>query len=116
MGHAQDHIRVGAVLEAQQLRSDGIIPAGFTPQVSGHSDREQHFLAVNAVHLLADDVFNLGGNAFGNGEQRKDAVAHRLDIAAAHHQRLAGNLAIRRGLLVTLGYEIPDLHNMTSIA
>ena len=114
MGHAKHHIAARTVLEPQQFRADGIIPAGLAPHISGHGDRKQYFLSVDAVHLLADDVFNLRGDALGDGKQRKDAVAHGLDVAAAHHQCLAGNLTVRRSFLETLGYEISDLHKMTS--
>ena len=114
VGHTKHHIAAGTVLEPQQLRADGIIPAGLAPHICGHGNREQHFLSVDAVHLLADDVFDLRGNALGDGKQRKDAVAHGLDVAAAHHQCLAGNLTVRRSFLETLGYEISDLHKMTS--
>ena len=110
VGHAQHHVRAGAILEAQQLAANAVVAAGFAPQVGGHRHREQHLLAVDAVHLLADDVLDLGGDAPGDGEQREDAVAHGLDVAAAHHQGLGRYDAVRRGLLETLGNEISDLH------
>ena len=111
VGHAQHHVRAGAVLEAQKLRADGVEAARLAPDVRGHRHREQHLLAVDAVHLLADDRLDLRGDALGDGEQREYAVAHGLDVAAAHHQRLGRDDAVRRSLLEPLGNEISDLHD-----
>ena len=114
VGHAQHHVGAGAILEAQQLAADGVEAAGLLPQARGHGHREHHFLTVDAIHFLADDPFDLGGDALGDGEQGEDAVAHGLDVAAAHHQRLAGDLAVCGGFLVALGDEISDQHACVS--
>ena len=110
VGHAQHHVRAGAVGEAQQLAADGVVAAGLAPDRRGHGHREEQLLAVDAVHLLADDLLDLRGDALGDREQGVDAVSDGLDVAAAHHQRLAGDDAVGGGLLVALGDEVPELH------
>ncbi len=103
MGHAQHHVRAGAVGEAQQLAADGVVAAGLAPDGRGHGHREEQLLTVDAVHLLADDLLDLRGDALGDREQGVDAISDGLDVAAAHHQRLAGDDAVGGGLLVALG-------------
>ena len=108
--HAQHHIRTGTVFKAHQLAAYGFIAARFAPQGRRHHHGEQHFLAADAVHFLANDGLDFGGDAPGHRGKREDSVAHALHIAAAHHQRLAGDLAIRGGLLVALGDEVSQFH------
>ena len=55
VGHAEYHFGIVAVGEAQQLIADAIVTAGLIPQRSRHDNRELHFLAVDFVHLLAQD-------------------------------------------------------------
>ena len=69
VGHAQHHVAAGAVGEAQQLAADGVIAAGLAPDGRRHGDREEQLLAVDAVHLLADDLLDLRGDALGDGKQ-----------------------------------------------
>ena len=111
MRHAQAHLRAGAIGEAQHLAADAGVAAGFLPQRGGHGDREEHLLAVDAVHLLAQNGLDLLGDALGDRRERVNAVADILDIAAAHHQRLAGDLTVGGRLLKSLGDEIADLHH-----
>ena len=110
VGHAQHHVRAGAVAEAQQLAAHGIEAAGLAPQRGGHGHGEEHLLAADAIHFLAHDLLDLRGDALGDGAEGEDAVADGLDVAAAHHQRLAGDLAVGGSFLKALGNEISDLH------
>ena len=111
MRHAQAHLRAGAIGEAQHLAADALVAAGFLPQAGGHGHREEHLLAVDRVHLLAHNGLDLFGDALCDRRERVDAVADVLDITAAHHQRLAGDLAVGGGLLKALCDEIADLHH-----
>ena len=113
MGHAEHHRGVVAVGEAQQLVADGGVTAGLVPERAGQHDGEEDLLAVDAVHLLAHDLLDLRGDALGNGEQRIDAVADVLDVAAADHEDVAGDLAIGGSILKSLGEHCGKFHNFT---
>ena len=58
VGHAEYHFGIVAVGEAQQLIADAIVTAGLIPQRSRHDNRELHFLAVDFVHFLAQDLLD----------------------------------------------------------
>ena len=58
VGHAEYHFGIVAVGEAQQLIADAIVTAGLIPQRSRHDNRELHLLAVDFVHLLAQDLLD----------------------------------------------------------
>ena len=56
--HAEQHVVTRAVLKAHHLLPDGSISARFLPHFAGHYHGEEHFLPVDGVHLLTDDVLN----------------------------------------------------------
>ena len=61
--HAKHKRATVAVRKAHQLTADALIPAGFLPQGSGHHHRKLHFLAVDGIHLLADDGLDFARDA-----------------------------------------------------
>ena len=110
MGHAEHHRIAGTVLPARHLAADARIAPGFLPERCGHDDREHDLLTVDRVHLLADNLFNFARDALCRGKQRENAVCHVFHIAAAHHQRMAFDDAVLRGVLEALTEHCRNLH------
>ena len=60
------------------------------------SDRHEHLLAADRVHLLADDLHGLLVHAPAEREERPEAGADLADEAAADEQAVARGLGIAR--------------------
>ena len=112
--HAQNHVVVASVVEAHHFAGDGIVAAGLAPQARGHDHGHQNLLPVDAVHFLAQNRLNLAGDVLGDREQRVDAVSDVLDVAAANHEDMAGDLAVGGGVLKTLGQHLSEFHELSS--
>ena len=106
VGHAQHHGNVVAVRKAQELVAHRFEPAGFLPEGAGQNDGEQNLLAVDPVHLFPDNLLDFLGNAAGGQVQGKDAVGHRLDVAAPDHQGMAVGYTIGGPLLKAFAHKI----------
>ena len=96
VGHGKQHRLVVAVLEAQELRSDGVVAPRLLPQVGGENHRHQNFLAVDAVHLIADDLLDLGDDPFADRQQRVDAGRDRADVPAADQKLMTYRFGVLR--------------------
>ena len=99
VGHRQNHRLLVAVAETQQLRADRLVPPGLLPEVRRKHHRHQHLLPVDAVHLLADDRFNLSDDPLPRRQQRIDSRRHRADVAAANQKFVTDSLRVLRILL-----------------
>ena len=104
VGHAEDHLRLVAVGEAQQLAADALVSAGFLPEGRGHYYGEGYLLTVDGVHLLADYLLDLAGDALQGHVAGEDAVRNVLHVAAAYHQRVAVDVAVGGALLEAVAY------------
>ena len=89
MRHSQDHRLVVTVGEPEQFRADGLVSAGFHPEIGRKHDRHQDFLAADAIHFLADNGLDLGDDALADGKQGVDAGGNGADIAAANQELVA---------------------------
>ena len=109
--HAEHHVRAHAVGQANQLLADAREPAALLPEVGGQHDGEEHFLTVDGVHLLADDALDLLRDASCGRQKRIHAGVDLLDVAAAHHERVALNGAVRGFFFVALAEQFAHSHN-----
>ena len=57
--------------------------------------RHGHFLPANGVHFLAQDVFDLGHGAPGQGQVAEDAGRQLTDESGPQQKLVAGDLRIR---------------------
>ena len=94
--HREDHVAVGAVLEAGQLRTDRVIPATLAPDLGRVDDRHQHLLPADRVHLLADDLLDLLDDAVTQRQQAEEPGAERSDHRGAQHELVADDLDVAR--------------------
>ena len=60
VGHCQDHIALVLVVEARHFRTDLVPSSGFLPDVGRMDDGHRDLLPTDRVHLLAQDVLDLG--------------------------------------------------------
>ena len=108
--HAQHHGSACAVLETQQLASHAHISARFLPQRAGQHHRHGHLLSFNRIHLFADDLLQLAGDAAQGRILGKDTVCDAFHITAAHHQRVAFDDTARRPFPKTFPHQFVQLH------
>ena len=104
VGHAQYHGCIITIGKTHQSAVHCLETATLFPQGAGQNHREHYFLAVHHVHLLADDLLDLLGDALSRGVQRENTVGYGLNIATAHHQRMAVYHTIGRTLFKTLAH------------
>jgi hypothetical protein len=104
VGHAEYHFGIVAVGEAQQLIADAIVTAGLIPQRSRHDNRELHFLAVDFVHLLAQDLLDFAHNAAQRQIGRIDSVCHIFDVSAFYHNSMAVDDTVSRSFFEAFSY------------
>ena len=104
VGHAEYHFGIVAVGETQQLIADAIVTAGLIPQRSRHDNRELHFLAVDFVHLLAQDLLDFAHNAAQRQIGRIDSVCHIFDVSAFYHNSMAVDDTVSRSFFEALSY------------
>ena len=114
MRHAEHHRGVVSVLEAEQLGLDARISAGFLPKRGGHRHGEENLLPVDFVHLLAQDLLDLGGDAVERRELRENAAAHKLHVAAAQHQRMAVDDGAGGLFLKAVADKLTEFHSVAS--
>jgi hypothetical protein len=98
VGHGEDQVTTGAVLEAGHLGADQVVTAGLAPDVGGVDDRHQHLLPPDGVHLLADDGLDLPDDAPAHREEAEDAGAKRADETGPEHEGVADQLDVGGGL------------------
>ena len=84
--HAQNNRLTASVLKTSHFAADGFIAAGFLPQGCRHNNRKHHFLSVDLVHFIADDVFNLLADTLCRHKQGINTGGQLLHIAAANHE------------------------------
>ena len=104
VGHAEYHFGIVAVGETQQFIADAIVTAGLIPQRSRHDNRELHFLAVDFVHFLAQDLLDFAHNAAQRQIGRIDSVCHIFDVSAFYHNSMAVDDTVSRSFFEALSY------------
>ena len=114
VGHAKDMFGPVPVFKTDQFPADRVVTAGLFPQIRGHNDGEEDFLSVDGVHLLTDDLLDLGGDPAKDGIFAENAVADIFHVAAADHQRMAGDLRVGRVFFEALAYQIFEFHRISS--
>ena len=94
VGHAQAHVTTVAVLEPRHVAAD-LVPAPATlPDLGGVHHRQGDFLAVDGVHLLADDVLDLVFDALRRRQQVENAGSDLVDHPGAQHELVADGVGI----------------------
>ena len=96
VGHRDDHLAAGAVLEPGQLRADGVVASRRLPHVGRVDDRHRHLLAADAVHLLADDLLDSLRHPEPQREQRVQPRAELAQVAGADEQAVGRHLGVGR--------------------
>ena len=90
-----DHeVAVVAIFHTQQLGPVFLKAPGFTPQLGGLHHRHQELDRTGAVHLFADDGFDLADHAQAQRHVVVDARTKALDEAGTQHQLMAGDLGV----------------------
>ncbi len=98
VGHRQHQVAFGPILEPRHFRPDRVVAAAGAPEIGRMHARHQHLLAADRVHLLADDRLALAHHAVPQGQQAEEAGSQGPDHRGPHHELVAGNLDIRRGV------------------
>ena len=96
MGHRQDHLAIGAVLEPDELGADLEVPAALLPQVGRMDDRHLHLLAADPVDLLADDLLDPLRHPEPERQEAVDAGAQLADVAGPDEQPVRRHLGLGR--------------------
>jgi len=112
VGHRQQHRLVVAVLEPEQLGADRIIAAGFLPEFGGQNHRHQHLLAVDAVHLFADDRLDFFDDPLPSRQQRVDPRRHRTGVTAANQEFMADRLGVLGIFLDPAPHQLTHFHTI----
>ena len=104
MSHRQQQVGLPAILELDEDPLDVVPAARLLPHLTGVHHREQHLLAADAVHLLADDLLDLVDHPLAEGKQRPGTGHQAAHEAPAHQQAVVGRLGI--GGIVTKGGDV----------
>ncbi len=96
MGHCQDHLPAGPVLEPRQLRPDRVVPATGLPDVGRMDNRHLDFLAADPIHLLADHLFDPLADPEAERQQRIDAGSELTDVAGPDKQPMRRHVRVGR--------------------
>ncbi len=84
------------VLDAQHLRTIGVVAAGLAPEIGELQRRHQQFDRPGPVHLLADDLRDLLQDAEAERQPGIDAGRLLPDHAGAQHQPVRDDLGLFR--------------------
>ena len=96
VGHRQDHVPPGPILEADKLRPDLEVAAALLPQLGRVDDRHLHLLAADPIDLLADDLLDPAGGAVAQRQEGIDARAELADVAGPDEQPVRRHLGLGR--------------------
>ena len=99
VGHRQDHVAPGTILEPGELRPHRVVASRLAPQVRRLDHRHQQLLAADRVHLLADDGLDPAGHAPAERQQAVDARSQLADVAGPHEEAMGGHLGVGRDRL-----------------
>ena len=88
VGHRQDHVAPGSILEPSKLRPDRVIAAARAPHVGRVDDRHLHLLAADPVHLFADDLLDPLVDPETQRQERVDPRSELADIARPDQQAM----------------------------
>jgi hypothetical protein len=82
--HAERQVRALAVTQPEHLVAHDLPAPGAAPHLGRMHRREQELLAPDPVHLVPDDVHDLGPDA-GAERQQRVVAGHQLpDVATPH--------------------------------
>ena len=95
VGGPEAELAAVSVGEAQQFVSVDLPSSGFPPEVGGLHGGQKDLGGPGAVHLLADDGGDLGGDAPPQRQPRVDSAGELADKPGAQHQPMADNLRLR---------------------
>src|SRR6266851_499783 len=96
--HAQAHVALVPVLEAEHLPADGVPAPRLLPDLRGMQHRHGQLLAADAIHLLADDGVDLLDDPQPDGQVDVDARRELADEPRADHELVADGLGVGRVL------------------
>ena len=102
MRHAEKHVLAVAVLEAEKLLADALETAAFHPELRRKDDRHLDFLAVDSVHLVADNRLDFGDDALAERKYREQTGGDLTAVAAAYEKNVADGLGVPGSLFQTL--------------
>ena len=93
-----------AIGDLEQVVAHDLEPAGLPPDLGWVQGGQNHFLATDPVHLLADDGLDLEPRALAEREHRVVAGGDTTDESAPHQEPMADGFGVG-GLLAEGGYE-----------
>jgi hypothetical protein len=109
-----DHeVALVAVFEAQHVGAHLFPASGLLPKLGGLDHRHDELERACAVHLLADDRFDLAQRDEPEGHPRVQAAAELLDEARAQHQLLADDVGLGGRFLLGGEMELRYAHAWT---
>ena len=101
-----------AILDAQQFRAVVVPTPRFLPQLCRQHARHQDFLGTGRVHFLTHDAFDLAQHAQAQRQPGVDARSELANHAGAHHQFMAHDLGIARGVTQGGNEDLAYAHGM----
>ena len=99
VGGPEHEVALVAILQAQQLRAEFLPATRFLPELGRLDRRHQQLQRSGAVHLLADDGFDLAQRAQPERQPAVDPGRDAANHAGAQHQLVADDISLGRRLL-----------------
>ena len=98
VGGPVEHLALVAILEAQHLRTIGVVAPALAPQLRLLQRRHQHLDGAGPLLLLAHDLLDLLEHAKAKRQPGVDASAGLADHAGPQHQLVGDDLRLARRL------------------
>ena len=116
VGHREDHVPLGPVLEADQLRPDLEVAPALLPDLRGMDDGHLHLLPTDRVDLLADDLLDPVADPLAERQQRVDPGPELAQVAGAQQQPMRRHLGLAGIVAQGREEQLAESHGLRRIA
>jgi hypothetical protein len=96
VGHGEDHVALGAVLEPDELGPDCVVPPALAPDLRRVDDRHLHLLRADLRQLLADHLLDALVDTEPERQERVDARPELTDVAGPKEEPVRRHLHVGR--------------------
>ena len=110
VGHREDHVAIGPVLEPDELGADRVVPSALLPDLGRVHDRHLHLLAADRIELLADHLLDALVDAEPERQEGIDAGPELADIASPDEEAMRRHLGVGRIVAKTREEEMAQAH------
>ena len=107
---AETEVALVAILQSQHFGSHLVPALRLLPQLCRLYERHQYFLRTAAVHLFADDRFDLAQHAQAERQPGIDPRGESADEAGAQHEAMARNVGVGRRLFESGNQQLTRAH------